>query len=82
MEDTQAIADVMTSLVRLMVESPDMVRLEVVPGTAGVLYRVSVAPGDVGKVIGKQGRNARALRAILSAIGMSAKQKISLDIAE
>lgn len=82
MEDTRAIADVTASLVRLMVDKPDMVHLEAIPSAAGVLYRVSVAPDDVGRLIGKQGRTAHALRVILGVIGMAAKQKINLDIVE
>ena len=82
MEDTQAIADVITSLVRLTVDRPDMVRLEAIPNGTGVLYRLSVAPEDVGRLIGKQGRTARALRVILGVISMATKQKIRLDIVE
>ena len=82
MEDTRAIADVTASLVRLMVDKPDMVHLEAISSAAGVLYRISVAPDDVGRLIGKQGRTAHALRVILGAISMAAKQKINLDIVE
>ena len=41
-----------------------------------------MAPGDIGKLIGAQGRNARSLRVIVAAIGKGAKLRISLDIAE
>jgi predicted RNA-binding protein YlqC (UPF0109 family) len=45
-----------------------------------MVLRYSVAPGDVGKLIGVQGRNAKSLRVIAAAIGMGAKLRISLDI--
>ena len=62
-----------------MVDKPDDVSVEVVPVPGGIL-RYSVAPGDIGKLIGAQGRNARSLRVIVGAIGMGAKLRISLDI--
>ena len=63
-----------------MVDKPDDVSVEVVPVPGGMVLRYSVAPGDVGKLIGAQGRNARSLRVIVAAIGMGAKLRISLDI--
>jgi predicted RNA-binding protein YlqC (UPF0109 family) len=48
MEDTRAIAHVIARQVRLMVDNPDMVHLEAIPSATGVLYRISVAPDDVG----------------------------------
>jgi len=45
-----------------------------------MVLRYSVAPGDIGKLIGAQGRNARSLRVIVAAIRMGAKLRISLDI--
>jgi predicted RNA-binding protein YlqC (UPF0109 family) len=44
------------------------------------MFEVTVAPTDVGKIIGKQGRNARAIRELLSAIGAAAKKQYGLDI--
>jgi uncharacterized protein len=48
----------------------------------GTVYRLRVAPGDVGKVIGKEGRTARAIRTILGGIGMKQKHRYTLDIIE
>jgi predicted RNA-binding protein YlqC (UPF0109 family) len=63
-----------------MVDNPEDVSVDVVPVPGGMVLRYSVAPGDVGKLIGAQGRNARSLRVIVAAIGMGAKLRISLDI--
>jgi hypothetical protein len=82
MEPTHAIADAVTNIVKLMVDKPDDVSVEVVPMPDGMVLRYSVAPGDIGKLIGAQGRNARSLRVIVAAIGKGAKLRISLDIAE
>jgi len=80
MEPIQGIADAITNIVKLMVDKPDDVSVEVVTVPGGVVLRYSVAPSDVGKLIGAQGRNARSLRVIAAAIGMGAKVRISLDI--
>ena len=80
MEPIQAIAEAITNIVMLMVDKPDDVSVEVVTVPGGMVLRYSVAPGDIGKLIGAQGRNARSLRVIVAAIGMGAKLRISLDI--
>ena len=46
------------------------------------MLEIRVAPGDVGKVIGKQGRTARSMRTLLSAAGMKLHKRYSLDIVE
>jgi predicted RNA-binding protein YlqC (UPF0109 family) len=80
MRDTQQIADLMTDLIRLIVDKPDEARIEILPKLGGAIFRLSLAPDDVGKVIGKDGRNAASLRGILEAIARKTKQKISLKI--
>ena len=80
MKPVHAIADAVTNIVKLTVDKPDEVSLEVITVPGSTVLRYSVAPSDIGKLIGAQGRNARALRVIVAAIGMGAKQRISLDI--
>jgi hypothetical protein len=63
-----------------MVDNPEDEPVEIVTVPGGMVPRYSVAPGDIGKLIGAQGRNARSLRVIVAAIGMGAKLRISLDI--
>ncbi len=82
MEQSKDIAIAVTTLIKLMVDHPDGVRVECVPITEGVSLRVSVDPADIGKVIGKQGRTARSLRILVTAMGMASKQRLSLDIQE
>ncbi len=55
---------------------------QIVPSQEGTVLRLRVAAGDVGKVIGKQGRTARSLRTVLSAASMKLKHRFSLDIVE
>ena len=80
MESIRAIAEAVTNIVKLMVDKPEDVSVEIVTVPGGMVLRYSVAPSDIGKLIGAQGRNARSLRVIVAAIGMGAKLRISLDI--
>jgi predicted RNA-binding protein YlqC (UPF0109 family) len=48
----------------------------------GTVLRLRVAPSDIGKVIGKQGRTARSMRTILGAASMKLKHRFALDIVE
>ncbi len=67
-------------IVRALVDSPEGVSVEVVDSGKGTLLRLVVAPKDIGKVIGKQGRTARSLRTILGAASMKHQHRYSLDI--
>lgn len=70
-------------ITKALVDDPEAVRLDTLPSEAGmVVLRLQVAPGDLGKVIGKQGRTARSLRTILGAASMKLKHRFSLDIVE
>ena len=73
--------DLLEELARRLVDEPDAVRVEQVDGEDGSLvYRLHVAEGDVGKVIGRQGRIARALRTLVRAGGVEAGRRLQLEI--
>ncbi len=74
--------DLIAEMARAMVDTPDSVSVEALKDGDGTVLRLRVAPGDVGKVIGKQGRTARSIRTILSAASMKVKHRYSLDIVE
>jgi predicted RNA-binding protein YlqC (UPF0109 family) len=82
MEHSKDIADAVTTLIKLMVDHPERVTVESAPMNEGSSLRISVDPADIGKVIGKQGRTARSLRVIVTAMGMASKQRICVDIRE
>ena len=69
-------------ITRALVDEPDVVRLDALNESGSVVLRLQVAPSDLGKVIGKQGRTARSLRTILGAASMKLKHRFSLDIVE
>jgi uncharacterized protein len=73
--------ELLEELARRLVDEPDAVRIEQVDGDDGALVlRLHVAEGDVGKVIGRQGRIARALRTLVRAGGPQAGRRLQLEI--
>ena len=73
--------ELLAELARRLVDEPDAVRVEQVEGADGALVlRLHVAEGDVGKVIGRQGRIARALRTVVRAGGPNAGRRLQLEI--
>ncbi len=84
--EVSALSESMVGLVReiacSLVDSPESVSVEAFADGEGTLLRLRVAPTDVGKVIGKQGRTARSIRTILSAASMKLKHRFALDIVE
>ena len=69
-------------IAKSLVDNPDEVRVTQITGENSSIFELKVAPGDMGKVIGKQGRIAHAIRAILGAAGMKLKMRFSLDLIE
>ncbi len=69
-------------LARCLVDRPDDVRVERVERDDAVILRLHVASDDLGKVIGKQGRIARALRTLVRASGTKRGERTLLEIVE
>jgi predicted RNA-binding protein YlqC (UPF0109 family) len=67
-------------LVQNLVDEPEHVSVTEVSGDDALTYEVRVAPNDLGKVIGKQGRIANALRTVAKASAMKHKQKVYVEI--
>jgi predicted RNA-binding protein YlqC (UPF0109 family) len=76
------VAELLAYLARQLVDEPDAVRVETAEEDGAVLLRLHVAPDDVGKVIGRQGRLARALRGIVRASASRPHQRVLLEIVE
>ena len=72
----------MTEIAKALVDEPEAVQVEAIKEGDSTLLRLRVAPGDIGKVIGKQGRTARSLRTILGAASMKLQHRFGLDIVE
>lgn len=69
-------------IVRALVDYPDMVKVNEIPGEKTVVYELKVGEGDLGKVIGKEGRTAKSLRTIVTAASMKAGKRAVLEILE
>ncbi len=75
-------AELIAEIARRLVDEPDAVRVTTEERDDAVVLLLHVAPGDVGKVIGRQGRIARALRTVARAGGVRAGKRVLLEIAE
>lgn len=69
-------------LARSLVDNPEEVRVEQIDTADGVLLRLTVAKEDVGKVIGKQGRIARAIRTVVKASAVRDGRQATVEIAD
>ena len=69
-------------MVKALVDDPEAVSVSVVEGDAVTIYEVSVASGDMGKVIGRQGRIAKAIRTVVKAASVREDKKYMVDIVE
>jgi predicted RNA-binding protein YlqC (UPF0109 family) len=74
--------ELVEQIAKALVDSPDEVLVNAVEGEQTAVLELRVAPSDLGKMIGKQGRTARSIRAILSAAGMKLKKRFTLEILE
>lgn len=72
--------DLVAYLAKSLVEQPDEVRVSQVEGESSVIVELRVAPGDMGKVIGKQGRVAKALRTVVKAAAPRRGKTVHLEI--
>ena len=74
--------DLVTFLARELVEHPDEVRVSQVEGEKSVILELRVAPSDMGKVIGRQGRVAKALRTVVKAAAPRGGKLVHLEIVD
>ena len=74
--------DLIKEIVKALVDQPDEVSVTEIVGENTTVLELKVAKSDMGMVIGKQGRNAQALRTILSAAGGKSRRRYVLEIVE
>jgi predicted RNA-binding protein YlqC (UPF0109 family) len=76
------VKELVSEIAKALVDSPDEVSVNEVQGEQVTVLELRVAPSDLGKVIGKQGRTARSIRTLLSAAGMKLNRRFTLEILE
>lgn len=81
-QDMLAVEELVREIAKALVDTPDAVQVEADSRDENTVLRLKVAPNDVGKVIGKQGRTARSVRTILGAVSMKLHHRYTLDILE
>ncbi len=69
-----------TVIAKRLVDHPDDVRVAEVEKENLIVYELSVHPSDVGKVIGKQGRIAKALRTVVASAAVKEQKRVAVDI--
>ncbi|WP_373232055.1 KH domain-containing protein [Cohnella sp.] len=67
-------------IARALVDHPEDVQIQVKEDARGLVYELSVHPDDVGKVIGKQGRIAKAVRTVVSSAAVKERKRVIVDI--
>jgi len=77
-----SLKEVVETIARVLVDAPDDVAVREIEGESAIVLELRVAPQDLGKVIGKQGRTARAIRTLLRAAGMKLRKRLVLEILE
>jgi predicted RNA-binding protein YlqC (UPF0109 family) len=69
-------------IVKALVDNPDKVEVKEIAGEKSIIYELRVGEGDLGKVIGKEGRTAKAIRTIITAAAMKQGKRTVLEIIE
>jgi uncharacterized protein len=76
------VKELIEMIAKALVDKPDEVNVRAIDGEQSTVLELRVAPDDLGKVIGKQGRTARSIRTLLGAAGMKLKRRFTLEILE
>ena len=74
--------ELVEAIARTLVDHPEEVQVKSVDGAQVVVLELRVHPEDLGKVIGRQGRTAKAIRTLLGASGMKLRKRFTLEIVE
>ena len=74
--------ELVEEIAKALVDDPDSVRVAAIEGAQVTVFELRTAPNDVGKVIGRQGRIAKAIRTLLGAGGMKLRKRFALQIIE
>ena len=74
--------NLVVDIAKALVDIPEEVNVREIEGEQTTVLELRVAPSDLGKVIGKQGRTARSIRTLLGAAGMKLNRRFTLEILE
>ncbi|MFZ0336332.1 MAG: KH domain-containing protein [Candidatus Acidiferrales bacterium] len=74
--------ELVEAIAKALVDHPEHVSVKSIEGEQVTVLELRVAPDDLGKVIGRQGRTAKSIRTLLGAAGMKLKKRFTLEILE
>ncbi|MBZ5526999.1 MAG: KH domain-containing protein [Acidobacteriia bacterium] len=74
--------ELVEAIAKALVDHPEDVQVKAVEGPQSAVFELRVHPEDLGKVIGRQGRTAKAMRTILGASSVKARKRMTLEIVE
>ena len=72
--------ELVEAIAKALVDNPDGVQVRAIEGEQVTVFELRVQKGDLGQVIGRQGRTAKAIRTILNAVGMKLRKRFTLEI--
>lgn len=81
-DEARALKELVELMARALVDSPEQVSVEAAEEDTVLILRLRAASADIGRVIGKQGRTAKAMRTLLHAIAARSKRRAILEILE
>ena len=82
MNESNGVKALLQEIAKALVDTPESVAVNEVAGEHATVFELRVAESDLGKVIGKQGRTARSLRTLLTAVGTKMNRRFTLEILE
>ena len=74
--------ELVEAIAKALVDNPDQVQVRAIEGEQVTVFELRVHASDLGKVIGRKGRTAEAIRTVLSAVGMKLRKRFTLEILE
>lgn len=77
-----SLKDLIATIAQALVDDPESVEVKEIDGEHNSLIELRVAKGDIGKVIGKDGRTAQSMRTLLAAASIKAGRRVHLDIVD
>lgn len=72
--------ELVESMAKSLVDNPDAVIVNEVNGEQSIILKLTVAPEDMGKIIGKQGRIAKAIRTVIKAVAVKQNKRVIVEI--
>ena len=70
---------ILETIIENLVENKEEVKVDEIRGTKSIVYEIRVADGDMGKIIGKQGKIAKSIRTVIKAIAAKEHKKVSIE---